>query len=93
MSVNRGRQALQLCLDSAVVVVVQISDQFSLEVFHGFKILQIQQLTLDQPKEILNHGVVQTVALAAHALADALLPEHPLVLLALVLPALVGVQD
>ena len=63
---NCRRQALQLCLDSAVVVVVQIVDQFSLEVFHGFKILQIQQLTLEQPKEILNHGVVQTVALATY---------------------------
>ena len=70
MSVNRRRQALQLCLDSAVVVVIQIVDQLLLEVLHGLKILQIQQLTFEQSKEILNHSIVQTVALAAHALSD-----------------------
>ena len=90
---NRRRQALQLCLDSAVVVVIQIVDQLLLEVLHGLKILQIQQLTFEQSKEILNHSIVQTVALAAHALSDSLVTEHPLVLLVLVLPALVGVQD
>ena len=86
---NRRRQALQLCLDSAVVVVIQIVDQLLLEVLHGLKILQIQQLTFEQSKEILNHSIVQTVALAAHALSDSLVTEHPLVLLVLVLPALV----
>ena len=87
------RQALQLCLDATVVVVIQICSQFLLEVFHGLKLLQIQQLTLKQPKEVLNHSVVHTVSLAAHALPDALFSEHPLVLFVLVLPALVGMKD
>ena len=52
------RQALQLCLDPAVVVVIQIFDQFLLEVLHGLELLQIQQLTFEQPKEIFYHGVV-----------------------------------
>ena len=88
-----GRQALQLCFDATVVVVIQICNQFLFEVFHGLKLLQIQQLTLEQPKEVLNHSVVQTVSLATHALPDVLFSEHPLVLFVLVLPALVGMKD
>ena len=80
LSVNCRRQALSLCLDSAVVVVIQIFDQFLLEVLHGLKLLQIQQLTFEQSEEIFYHGVVQTVSLAAHALPDTLLAEHPLIL-------------
>ena len=34
------RQALKLCLDTAVVVVIEILNAFMLEVFHGFEILQ-----------------------------------------------------
>ena len=86
---NCRRQALQLCLDSAVIVVVQIVDQFLFEMLHRLKILQIQQFAFEQSKEILDHSVIQAVALPTHALADALLPEHPLVLLVLVLPALI----
>ena len=55
---NCRRQALQFCLDPAVVVVIQIFDQFLLEVLHGLELLQIQQLTFEQPKEIFYHGVV-----------------------------------
>ena len=87
---NRGRQALQFCLDSAVVVVIQIFNEFLFEMFHGLIFLQIQQLTFEQPEEILYHRIVQTVPLAAHALPDAFLAEHPLILLMLVLPALIG---
>ena len=61
--------------------------------FHGSKFLQIQQLALEQPKEIFYHGIVQTVSLAAHALPDALLPQHPLILLMLILPALVRMEN
>ena len=57
---------------------------------HGLKFLQIQQLALEQPEEILNHCVVQTIALAAHALPDALLPKHPLILLVLVVKIISG---
>lgn len=57
------------------------------------KFLQIQQLALEKPKEILNHSIVQAVALSAHALPDALLTEHSLILLVLVLPPLNRVQD
>ena len=89
---NRRRQALQLCLDSAVVVV-QIVNEFLFEVFHGFKILQIQQFALKQSKEILDHSIDQTVAFPAHALPDALFTEHLPVLLVLVLSTLVGMKD
>ena len=75
---NRRRQALQLCLDPAVVVVVQIVDQFLLEMLHGLKLLQIKQLVLEQSKEIFNHGVVQAVSFPTHALSDALFPVQPL---------------
>ena len=61
--------------------------------FHGAKLLQIQQLTFEQPEEIFYHSIVQTVSLAAHALANTFLPEHLLVLFVLVLPALVRMEN
>lgn len=44
-------------------------------------------------QKILNHSVVQAVALAAHALPDALLSEYSLVLLVQVLLALIRMKD
>ena len=90
---NRRRQALQFCLDPAVVAVIQICNEFQLEVFHGLKFLQVQQFALEQPKEILYHRIVQTVPFPAHALLDAFLSEHPLILFMLVLPALVRMEN
>ena len=55
MSVNCRRQALQLCLDSAVVVVIQIFNEVQFEVFHGAELLQIQQFTFEQPEGIFYH--------------------------------------
>ena len=49
---NCRRQALQFCLDAAVVVVIQICNEFQFEVFHGAELLQIQQFTFEQPEEI-----------------------------------------
>ena len=92
-SMNCGRQALSFCLDAAVVVVIQIFNKFLLEVLHRLKLLQIQKFAFEQPKEIFYHGVVQTVSFPAHALSDALLAEHPLILPMLVLPALVRMKD
>ena len=60
---------------------------------HGVELLQIQQLTFEQPEEILYHRIVQTVTLAAHALANTFLPEHLLVLFVLVLPAQIGMKN
>ena len=90
---NCRRQALSLCLDSAVVVVIHVFNQFLLEVLHGLELLQIQQLTFEQSEEIFYHSIVQTVSLAAHALSDTLFPKHPLILLMLVLPALIGMKN
>ena len=90
---NCRRQALQFCLDPAVVVVIQIYNELLFEVFHGLKFLQVQQFALEQPKEILYHSVVQTVAFPAHALLNTFLLEHSLILLVLVLPALVRMKD
>ena len=90
---NSRWQALKLSLYAAVIVIIEILDQFRLEVLHRLKRLQIQQLTFEQAEEVFNHGIVQTVALSAHALVNAPDFEHVLVLLVLVLPALVGVQD
>ena len=55
---NCRRQALSLCLDPAVVVVIHVFNQFLFEVLHGLELLQIQQLTFEQPEEIFYHGVV-----------------------------------
>ena len=60
--------------------------------FHGAELLQIQQLTFEQPEEIFYHSIVQTVSLAAHALANTFLPEHLLVLFVLVLKVLCSLR-
>ena len=60
---------------------------------NGLELLQIQQLTFEQSEEIFYHSIVQTVSLAAHALSDTLLAEHPLVLLVLILPTLIRVEN
>ena len=49
---NRRRQVLRLCLDPAVVVVIQIFNEFPFEVVHGAELLQIQQLPFEQSIEI-----------------------------------------
>gem|GEM_PF-6970242 len=41
LSVKSRRQALSLCLDAMIVVVVQILNPFLLKMFHGFKFLCI----------------------------------------------------
>ena len=87
------RQALQFRLYSVIIVVIQICNEFQLEVFHGLKFLQVQQFALEQPKEIFYHRIVQTVPFPAHALPDAFLSEHALVLLVLILPALVRMEN
>ena len=61
--------------------------------FHRMKFLQIQQLAFENSKEVFNYSIIQTVSLAAHALPDALLPKHALVLLVLILPALVRMEN
>ena len=69
LSVNGRRQALSFCLDAAVVVVIQMFNKFLLEVLHRLKLLSVQQFTFEQAKEILYHGIVQTVSFPAHALS------------------------
>ena len=87
------RQALKLCLDTAVVVVIEIFNEFIFEVVYGFKLLQVKKFTFSQAKDILHHSIVQAVLFPAHALPDAFLAKHPLVLPVLVLSALVGMKD
>ena len=60
---------------------------------HGLKFLQIQQFALEQSKEIFYHSIVQTIPFSAHALPDAFLPEHPLILPVLILPALIRMEN
>ena len=64
------RQALKLCLDTAVVVIVKIFDELLFEVFHRIKFLQIEQFTFEQTKEVFYHSIVQTITFPAHALPD-----------------------
>lgn len=84
------QQALKLFLDTMVIVIVQIGNPFSPKVFHRIKFLQIKKFALEQTEEIFYDGIIQTVAFPAHILLDALLTKHPLVLLMMVLPALIG---
>lgn len=93
MSVNSGRQALKLCLDATVVVVIQVGDEFLLEVFHGVEGLKIEQFALEQSEEIFHHSIIQTVAFSAHALNDTVISQFLLIMLVLILPSLIGVQN
>ena len=87
------RQALKLCLDTVVVVVIEIFNELLFEVLHRLEFLQIQKFTFKQAEEVFYYSIVQTVTFPAHALPDAFLLEHSLVLLVLVLPALVRMKD
>ena len=40
------RQAFQFCLDTVVIVVIKILNQFSFEVVYGIKFLEIKQYHL-----------------------------------------------
>ena len=87
------RQALRLCLDTTVVVVVQIYNEFLFEVFQRVKFLQIEQFTFKQTEEIFDYSIVKTVSVSAHTLPDAFLLEHLLILPVLILPALVRMKN
>ena len=50
MSVKSRRQALQLCFDAVVVVVVKIIKKFPLEMLDRLKFLQVKELTFEQTK-------------------------------------------
>lgn len=52
------RQALKLCLNTAVVVVIKIFNEFLLEVFHRLELLQIEQFTFEQTEEVFYHSIV-----------------------------------
>lgn len=89
---HRRRQAIQLCFPTTVVVIIEIVNEFHFEVLHVVKFLQVQQLTFEQAKKILNNRIIQTGAIAAHTLPNALEVQHLLVSLVLVLPALIRVE-
>ena len=52
LPVLNRQQALWLCLDTAVVVIVQIINQFPLKAVHRIKFLQTEQLAFEQAKEV-----------------------------------------
>ncbi len=87
------RQALSFCLNAAVIVVVQVVNELLLEVFHRLELLQIEQFTFQQAKEVFYYLIIQAVSFAAHTLLDAFRFQHSLVLFVLVLPALVRVEN
>ncbi len=60
----------------------------SLEVLHRLEVLQVEKFRFEDAEEIFYDSIVQTVPFTAYALLDALLRQHPLVLLMLVVIAL-----
>ena len=93
MSVNSRWQALQLCFDAPVVVVIQIGNQFLFEVFHGIEILEIEQFALQQTEEVFDHSIIQAVTFPAHALDHSIIGQFLLVMLVLILPALIRMKN
>ena len=53
-----------------VVVVFDILPQFLFKEVHIPERVRVEKFRLHYPEEVLHHGVVQAVALAAHALDD-----------------------
>ena len=47
-----------LCLDAAVVVVVEVVNELLLEVLHRMESLQIEQSTFEKTEEVFCHCVV-----------------------------------
>ena len=87
------RQALKLCLDAVVVVVIEIFNELLFEVIHRLELLQIQKFTFKHAKEVLYYSIVRAVIFPVHALPYAFLTKHPPVLFVLVLTALVGMKN
>lgn len=75
MSVNSRWQALKFYLDTMIVVVIQISDQFLFEVIHRVKLLEIEQFAFEQTEEVFHHSIIQTIAFSAHALNDTVIRQ------------------
>ena len=90
---NSRRQALKLCFDATVVVVIQIGYEFLFEVCYRIEILEIEQFALQQTEEIFNYSIIKTVAFSAHALNNAVISQLFLIMLVLILPSLIGVQN
>ena len=61
LSVKSRRQALKLCLDAVVVVVIEIFNELLLEVIHRLELLQIQKFTFKQAKEVFYYSIVWAV--------------------------------
>ena len=93
LSVNSRRQALKLCFDTTVVVVIQIVYQLLFEVLHWIEILEMELFALQQIEEVFYYSIIQTVALSAHTLNNTIIRQLFLVMFVLALPALVGTQN
>ena len=60
---------------------------------HVLERVRVEKLGLHYPEEVLHHGIVQAVALAAHALDDFVIFQRLLVDCVLVVPPLIRVQN
>lgn len=76
-----------------ITVVIKVLYPLIFELIQGVKLFQVKELTLQNTEEIFNHDIVKAVALSAHALLDTMILEQFPIVLVLVLPALIGVQD
>ena len=86
---NRRWQALYLCPDMAIIVIIEIFQESLFEIFHTLKRFADKAVLFEQANEI-------QVFFPTHALSDALvafLPEHSLILFTLVLLTLVGMEN
>lgn len=79
-----------LFLDAFVVAVIPIFNRLLLEVLG---LVQVEQFSFKQTKEIFHNVIVQTIAISTYTLSEAFLSEYRLVDFLLELPELVGVQE
>ena len=87
--VGQFKVRIKLSFESGIVPG---SFLFLFEVVHVPERVRVEKFRLHYPEEVLHHGVVQAVSLAAHALDDVVVLQRFLVAVMLVMPALVGVQ-
>ena len=63
------------------------------EMLDRMKFLQIEKLRFQQTEKVLGTGIVKTIPFSGHALFDAFLFQHFLIVLVLILPSLIGMKN
>lgn len=82
-------QAVQFHFDALIVVVIDVLGNADFQILGGFELPRSEELAFERSKEALHCSVVEAIALARHALRDAVAFEMALIGRHLIMPTLV----